>query len=267
MKKKQLLNFISNKDLFKQVDHVLDVARNTSNKAEERLFTNMIDPFSALFDAMCQGISLEQWLEQEKSRQTQKTLQNALGGFHQEILGSIPGWESMGTGNVFDLKNEKMKIIAEVKNKYNTTKGNHKVAIYDDLAEQLKTKYKGYLAYYVEIIPKDKAVYNKPFTPPDNRTHKRRPAREDIRVIDGKSFYGLAAGDPEAIKKFYNALPIVIEELLGKNRPIGNYGRQYGEVHPFGSSIVSDLHKSKEDEKSISSVSNQEYSKLFDSVY
>lgn len=267
MKKKQLLEFISDENLFKHASHVLDVAKSTSNKAEERLFTNTVDPFSALFDAMCQGISLEQWLEQEKARQTQKTLQNALGGFHQEILGSIPGWESMGTGNVFDLKNEKLKIIAEVKNKYNTTKGNHKVAIYDDLSDQLKIKYRGYVAYYVEIIPKGKAVYNKPFTPPDNRTHKRRAARKDIRVIDGKSFYGLATGDPEAIKKFYNTLPIVIGELLGKNRLSGYYSSQYKKEYPFGTSIVSDLQKSEEDEKSISSNSNQEYSKLFESVY
>ncbi len=264
MKKKQLLKFISNEDLFKQVGHVLDVAKRTSSKAGERLFTNTIDPFSALFDAMHQGISLEQWLDQEKARQTQKTLQNALGGFHQEILGSIPGWESMGTGNVFDLKNDKLKIIAEVKNKYNTTKGNHKVAIYDDLKDQLKTKYKGYTSYYVEVIPKGKTVYNKPFTPPDNRTHKRRAVRNDIRVIDGKSFYGLAAGDSEAIKKFYNALPIVIKELLGKNKTVGDYTHKRGKGQFLDTSIVSD---SPKDKKNSSSDLNQDYSKLFERVY
>lgn len=226
MAEKQLLPFISDKKLFEQVARVLEVAKVSSSEAEEKLFANTIDPFSALFDAMCQGISLEQWMEQEKARQTQKTLQNALGEFHQEILGSFPGWTSLGKGNVFDLKNDKMKIIAEVKNKYNTTKGNHKVAIYDDLSGQLKNNYKGYTAYYVEIIPKNKAVYDKPFVPSDNRTHKRRKARKDIRVIDGKSFYALAAGDPDAIKKFYGILPIVIKKLLDTDKTLSNNQKQ-----------------------------------------
>jgi hypothetical protein len=262
MKKKQLLPFISDERLFEQVKHVLDIARVSSVEAEKRLFTNTIDPFSALFDAMCQGISLKQWLEQEKARQTQKTLQNALGSFHQEILGSIPSWISLGTGSVFDLKNDSLKVIAEVKNKYNTTKGNHKVAIYDDLSDQLKTKYKGYVAYYVEIIPKNRAIYNKPFAPSDNRTHERRIAREDIRVIDGKSFYGFASGDPEAIKKFYDVLPIVINKLLGVNGSGDNYSYPSSDAD-----IIKDAPRTPVRRNSLDATVGCDYAKLFNKVY
>jgi hypothetical protein len=262
MKKPQLLSFISDEKLFEQVKRVLDVAKASSSEADGRLFTNTIDPFSALFDAMCQGISLKQWLEQEKARQTQKTLQNALGEFHQEILGSIPGWVSLGKGNVFDLKNDSLKIIAEVKNKYNTTKGNHKVAIYDDLSGQLKTKYKDYTAYYVEIIPKSRVAYDKPFTPSDNRTHERRAARKDIRVIDGKSFYGLATDDPEAISKFYEVLPIVIKKLLRADNPGGEYSQQ-----SFDVGMSRDLPKRNKEGNYPASDADCEYTKLFERVY
>ena len=266
MKEKQLLSFISNKNLYKQVKRVLDVAETTSTKAEGRLFDNTIDPFSALFDALIQGITLKQWLEQEKARQTQKTLQNALGDFHQEILGSIPGWTSLGKGNVFDLKNDELKIIAEVKNKYNTTKGNHKVAIYDDLSGQLKDKYKGYTAYYVEIIPKNKLAYNKSFVPSDNRTHQRRKSRDDIRVIDGKSFYGLATGDSEAIKKLYNSLSIVIANLLGKDNSTSYLCREDNSDY-FDARIIKDSF-SKKIQKSKSSIgASSEYMRLFEKVY
>ena len=266
MKEKQFLPFISNEDLCNQVKRVLDVAKISSTKAEGRLFDNTIDPFSALFDALIQGISLKKWLEQEKARQTQKTLQNALGDFHQEILGSIPGWASLGTGNVFDLKNDSLKIIAEVKNKYNTTKGNHKVAIYDDLSGQLKDKYRGYVAYYVEIIPKNKLAYNKPFVPSDNRTHKRRESREDIRVIDGKSFYGLATGDSEAIKKLYNILPAVIANLLCVDDNTSYLYKKESDAY-FGASVVRDS-SSKKTQKSTSSIgANSEYMGLFEKVY
>jgi hypothetical protein len=183
---------------------------------ERKFYKNSVDPFSALFDALWQDIPISEWVKQERSRQNQKTLQNALGDFHQSILGSSKGWQNLGRGKVFDVKNDKKKIIAEIKNKYNTTKGNHKIAIYDDLKRQLKGAYKGYTAYYVEIIPRNKKTYNKPFEPSDNNTHQRRSANKSIRVIDGKSFYALATGDKDALEKLYSILPSVIAKTLGK---------------------------------------------------
>jgi hypothetical protein len=131
--KVQLLPFISNFDLYQAVEKVLYVSNFSVN-----IHRNVIDPFSALFDALRQDISVEQWLTQETMRQSQKTLQNAIGDFHQKILGSVVGWDDLGTGHIFDLKNDSEKIIAEIKNKHNTTKGNHKVAIYDDLKKTIK---------------------------------------------------------------------------------------------------------------------------------
>src|SRR3989344_826199 len=217
MDKKKLLAFIDNKSLYREVGKVIDVAKKSAKDSENYLFKNVIDPFSAIFDSLFQGIGLNEWLKGEKSRQVQKTLQNALGEFHQEIIGSIMGWKSMGKGHVFDVMNEDKKIIAEVKNKYNTTKGNHKTAIYDDLKGQIKNKYGDFTAYYVEIIPRKREMYNKIFTPPDNRTGKRRPKNEKIRVIDGKSFYAMASGDADALKKIYLVLPAIIGEILGKS--------------------------------------------------
>lgn len=217
VRKKEYLAFISNTDLEREVGKVVDVAKKASEKADSMLYKNVIDPFSALFDSLCNGISLKQWIKQERSRQVQKTLQNALGDFHQGILGSFGEWENMGTGNVIDLCNHKKKLIAEVKNKFNTTKGNHKVSIYDDLKNGLK-KYVEYTGYYVEVIPQRKLRYNKPFTPSDNNKFgKRRPRNTKIRVIDGQSFYDLASGTVGALKEVYSVLPDVINELTGKN--------------------------------------------------
>jgi hypothetical protein len=215
MSKKELLPFINNEALYRETKKVIDIAMNATAETESRLYSNVIDPFSALFDASCQGITLSDWIKQEKSRQAQKTFQNSLGDFHQEILGSMPGWKSLGKGKVIDLVNTRKRIIAEVKNKYNTMKGNSKVGIYDDLEGQLNRKYKGYTSYYVEIIPRNRRRYDKPFTPPDNRTHTRRPSNENIRVIDGNSFYAMAAGADNALKNIYQVLPHVIGDLTG----------------------------------------------------
>lgn len=216
MSNKDLLPFIDNKDLYREVKKVLDVAQNAVAVTERNLYSNVVDPFSAVFDAMRQGVSLDRWLEQEKSRQMQKTLQNALGEFHQGIIGSMPGWKNLGTGLVIDVRNTGRKIIAEIKNKWNTTKGTDKKSIYDNLKSQLrKMEYSGFTGYYVEILPKSRTTYDSPFTPPDNVTHTKRPCNEKIRVIDGKSFYTLASRKPNAISRLYSVLPQVIGEILG----------------------------------------------------
>jgi len=186
---KGLLSFITDEALYLSVEEVLKTAQKATKDAEEKLYDNVIDPFSALFDALRKNITFGQWIEEEKIRQSQKTLQNAVGNFHQDILGSIQGWKNLKQGNVIDLENNEKLIIAEVKNKYNTTKGNHKPNIYDDFNTQLNSSYKGFTAFYVEVIPKSITRYNKLFTPSDNKTHLRRPENKHIRVIDGYSFY------------------------------------------------------------------------------
>ncbi|MBD3794136.1 MAG: Eco47II family restriction endonuclease, partial [Campylobacterales bacterium] len=105
------------------------------------------------------------------------------------------------------------KIIAEIKNKWNTTKGNHKVAIYDDIASVLTTIGDKFTGYYVEVVPKKATPYNKEFTPSDNKTHSQRTANPKIRVIDGKSFYAMITGDKNAIFKIYDEIVVELNKL------------------------------------------------------
>lgn len=183
---------------------------------EINLYRNTLDCFSASIDALVQGVNLDEWMAQEKSRQIQKTKQNAIGDLHQDIMGAIDGVTNLPTGNLIDITSERLKLVAEIKNKHNTTKGNHKIDIYDDLAKILDTKpeYQGYTGYCVEILPKNKKIYDQPFTPPDNRTKQQAQAREDIRVIDGRSFYALLTGFEDAIDELYQALPRLAAEII-----------------------------------------------------
>lgn len=114
-----------------------------------------------------------------------------------------------------DLINRDQRIIAEVKNKFNTTKGNHKIAIYDDLESLLNNNYKGYVAYYVSILTKKRI--NKFFTPSDNKTKKRRAKNKNIIEMDGKTFYQIATGDENAMYKIYKAIPDILSEILNND--------------------------------------------------
>jgi hypothetical protein len=212
------LKFISDKNLISAVGKVVKIIEMTEREASSNLHKNVIDPFSALFHGVTHSIAYKEWIKQEKARQSQKTMQNAIGDFHQEILGAIPGWKNLGVGGGLDVANDKMKIIAEIKNKFNTTKGNHKVEIYNAIESKLKSeKFNGFIGYYVEIIPQAKSIYNKPFTPSDNKTHKRKPSKKNIRVIDGISFYTLATGRKYALQELFEALShILVDEYKFK---------------------------------------------------
>lgn len=212
------LKFISDKNLIDAVGKVVKIINAAEHDADIKLYKNVIDPFSALFHGVTHAITYQEWIEQEKARQSQKTMQNAIGNFHQEILGSIPGWTNLGVGKGLDVANEQRKIIAEVKNKFNTTKGNHKTEIYNDIKTKLKNKeYRGFTGYYVEIIPQGKKIYDKPFTPSDNNTNKRLPKSASIRIIDGVSFYYLVTGRKNALQELFEAIShILVDEYKFK---------------------------------------------------
>lgn len=182
---------------------------------EKDIYINTLDCFSAVIDSSIRGTTLEEWKELEKQRQAQKTLQNKIGELHQRVLGTLEGVEDLGTGGIVDLVSNKHKIVAEIKNKWNTTKGNHKKNIYDDLERVLDDEGKeGYEGFYVEMLPKNGQSYNVPFVPSDNTSSTRRESREDIRVIDGKTFYAKLTGNENALEELYSLIPELTAEIL-----------------------------------------------------
>lgn len=211
------LSWLADTDLENEVRQILNTANSALKKTEKDLNRNVIDPFSPLFEMSGFGIdSMQTWRRTEQIRQAQKTLANAFGTFHQQLLGKVAGWENLGTGNNVDLHCAGRKIIAELKNKYNTVKGSDQVGVYDSLHDLVMPNasiYKGYTAYYVEIIPKHPQRYDEAFTPPDKTTGTHRTASAQIRRIDGQSFYALVTGETDALRQLYAVLPQVIQHV------------------------------------------------------
>jgi len=186
------------------------IAQQAKNKAHDDAGRNVIDPFTALFQMQFLDIAPEDWPKIERHRQIEKSLQNAIGDFHQSILGGLPGWVNLGRGQVVDLVCREKKLIAEVKNKHNTLKASDQAGLYNKLHDLVRKKgqeYFGYTAYYVEIIPKKPECYDRMFTPSDNTTGTPKPEDPLIRRIDGASFYALATGYNDALHQLFHALP------------------------------------------------------------
>lgn len=207
------LEFISDEDL---KDCVRRLLSGVQPENVDALHKNVVDPFSALFDCSLRGISLEDWVNFELTRQYQKALQNRIGDFHNDVLGCCSGMKKPEEG-VFDLVNHEKRFVAEVKNKDNTINAGAMVTTYKNLSHvtQKTNTYYGYTAYLVTVIIAKlvQREVNKEFSPSDPNTGEQLPEHPKIRQIDGKSFYHMVTGDPNALQKLYEMLPSVIREV------------------------------------------------------
>ena len=216
------LNWIPDETLTRAVRAILVNAKKAQKRASEKFGINVIDPFSAIFEISGFEVEFDEWLKNEEARQAQKTLQNSIGNFHQIILGSCEGWVNMKSGKIIDLYNKEEKIIAELKNKFNTVTGGKLGDLYHSLEKLVMDKtdtYRGHTVYYVHLIPAKPIRYNKPFAPSNSKTGAILPENPLIRVIDGASFYELVTGEKDALANLYAALPDVISEITSIGIP------------------------------------------------
>jgi hypothetical protein len=227
------VSFISDAQFRQNVTSLLQVGEAALKMAEAKFHRNVIDPFSMLIEMACFDLTVEKWRIAEKQRQSQKSLSNEIGKFHQKMLGCVTGWQNLEPGNIVDLVNPDLKIIAEVKNKHNTVKGSDKCGIFKSLESLVMPKasqYKGYHAYFVELIPNKSKRYNKPFQPSDNKQGTRCEANPLISQIDGASFYALITGVDNALEQVFEALPQVIKDC---KHSFGISDRDLAQVNAF----------------------------------
>lgn len=210
------LTYISDQKLEQIVYEILKKGFDKKDTVAKTFNDNVIDPFATLFDAAISNLDHETWQKAETVRQCQKSLTNAIGVLHQKVLGSVDGWEDMGTGEEVDLRSSDKKIIAEVKNKYNTLSGGRLADEYRSLHDKVSKKssqYTGYTAYFVTIIPKNPTPFDIEFVPSDRSVGQKVAAHKSVRTCDGATFYHLVTGEKDALANFYNALPYVIEKV------------------------------------------------------
>lgn len=143
-----------------------------------------------------------------------KTIQNAVGLFHQDVLGAVSGWASTGAaGGLVDLRGVSPlthdPILAEVKMRWNTIKSSDEKDTWDKLRNARRTDVRpGTIAYIFQIVPKDRLAYDHPW---------RVSARQEdpqVRAADGVTAYHLVTGDPRALRDLLEAMPWVTLRML-----------------------------------------------------
>tara|TARA_B110000881_G_C18592283_1_gene528829 strand:- start:1968 stop:3005 length:1038 start_codon:yes stop_codon:yes gene_type:complete len=192
--------------------------------SELDLQSNIIDPFAAILSSLATGDSFSEWQVRERERQLQKSVGQLVGSLHEIAIGCFENWTRPGKPNPDNVSSSERKLI-EAKNRYFTVSAGDLSKKFDDLRRHLDTpRYNGFIAYYVTIIPdKNKSTRFRNLTYNEEWNIPGRDPRDDIRVIDGKSFYSMISGDPEFIDKlFMEHIPNAIKECEQFGETVAN---------------------------------------------
>lgn len=220
-------------DWFNQIDAI----QNQTYDDADILFNlnkNTIDAISSMVDVISSGSDFETWIENEKNRQRQKSLQGKIGDLHEIMIVSLKDTIKKRNAEVvegrdkpqriFDVYDDSDKWIAEVKGKHNTTKGDDRKSSFDKLEHAITNIKQGYKAYYITILRAGFKKINTPFTPSDNTsdTNKSNP---NIIHMDGESFYELITGDKMGLSRAFDTLKDVLTEKYNFDGNLDNLSK------------------------------------------
>ena len=98
------VDFISDEHLLKCIDHLHKAyLRAKNNITKKSFYANKVDTIKLTFDAKFNDISEEDLIQAEVLRQIDKSINNSIGTFHEQILGGIAGYE-VGNLSGFDIR-------------------------------------------------------------------------------------------------------------------------------------------------------------------
>lgn len=129
-------------------------------------------------------------------RQIDKSINNSIGTFHEQILGGVKGFE-VGYLSGFYIKAKDDSLFADIKNKHNTMNSSAAEALFQKLA-RYANDYKKAKCYWVQILAKSSfcelwlgEINGKEYS------HTR------VYKISGDKFYALVSGNNDA---FFNCI-------------------------------------------------------------
>lgn len=198
------LTFIDDEDLFNHVKSTVEKYRAIICLRD--FHKNIIDPIKLTFDARIYQQSWEEVIEGEVIRQLDKSNNNHIGYFHQDIFHYIDGWHVPSQG--FDVINQSKKIYVEMKNKHNTMNSSSSQKTYMKMQDQLIEDSES-VCLLVEVIAK--RSQNIPWKISLNSVSK---SRDNIRRVSIDQFYRLATGQNDAFYQICQVLPRVINDVL-----------------------------------------------------
>ena len=202
------VNFVSDEYFLKCVENLHKSYLKAKNKVTKKEFyKNKVDTIKLTFDAKFNEVSPENLIEAEILRQIDKSINNSIGTFHEQILGGIEGFE-VGKLSGFDIKATDNTLFADIKNKHNTMNSSSAESLFQKLAHYADT-YKKAKCYWVQILAKHS--FNQHW---QGDINGKEYSHSRVYKISGDQFYALVSNQEDALFQLYKALPLAIEDYL-----------------------------------------------------
>lgn len=202
------VDFVSDEHLLTCVANLHTSYVSAKNEIDKKKFyKNKIDTIKLTFDAKFNGINEDDLIQAEVLRQIDKSINNFIGTFHEQVLGGIEGYE-IGQLSGFDIKATDNNLFADIKNKHNTMNSSSAEALFQKLA-RYADDYKAAKCYWVQILAKKS--FNEHWKGDING---KEYSHSRVFKISGDQFYALLSGQEDALFALYKALPLVIEDYL-----------------------------------------------------
>lgn len=212
------LNFISDQNFKEHIrETITHYGDNLQSFNLKKFNGNIVDPIKLLFDKSIYGFTWEEIIKSEIFRQRDKSNNNSIGYFHQNIFRYITGCTVPRSGWDVIFKNEKGielegekvgKIYVEMKNKHNTMNSASSARTFMRMQGQLLSD-DNCACCLVEVIAKKSQ--NIPWAISLDG-HRQQHSR--IRRVSIDKFYEIVTGEEDAFYKMCMALPSAIKELL-----------------------------------------------------
>ena len=206
--KNKYVNFLTDEHLLSCIGNLHKAYLKAKNNiTKKKFYTNKVDTIKLTFDAKFNDIDKESLIQSEILRQIDKSLNNSIGTFHEQILGGIKGFE-VGNLSGFDINANDNTLFADIKNKHNTMNSSAAEALFQKLARYADDNKKA-KCYWVQILAK------KSFCELwSGDINGKEYSHSRVYKISGDQFYNLLSGKQDALFQLYKALPKAIKDYL-----------------------------------------------------
>jgi hypothetical protein len=206
------LSYISDEHLLTCIENLhSSYLKAKANVSKQKFYKNKIDTIKLTFDASFNDLDEETLIKTEINRQIDKSINNSIGTFHEQILGGITGYE-IGNLSGFDIKAKNDTLFADIKNKHNTMNSSSAESLFQKLAKYADT-YKQANCYWVQVLAKNS--FNEKWF---GEINGKEYSHSRVYKISGDQFYKLISGKENALFELYSVLPKAISDYLGKQK-------------------------------------------------
>jgi hypothetical protein len=202
------VDFISDEHLLACIKNLHDsYVKAKYDVTKKKFYKNKIDTFKLTFDSKFNDLDEKAILKSEIIRQIDKSINNSIGTFHEQVLGGIDGYEA-GVLTGYDVKANDNSLFAEIKNKHNTMSSSAAEAAFQRLA-RFADDHKKATCYLVQILAKKS--FNKKW---EAIINGKEYSHSRVYRISGDQFYFLLTGKETAFFELYRILPKAIKDFL-----------------------------------------------------